>query len=46
VDCGPTPQIITPSNPVPTLSESGMLVLGLLLAGLGYLLLKRTSSGV
>jgi len=30
---------------VPTLSETGMLVLGLVLAAIGYLLLKRSSSG-
>jgi hypothetical protein len=35
-----------PGNPVPTLSETGMLALGLLLAGLGYLLLRKGSSGV
>jgi len=27
---------------VPTLSESGLLALGLLLAGLGYVLLRRS----
>jgi hypothetical protein len=37
----PTPGQITPSNPVPTLNEAGMLILGLLLAGAGYLLLRK-----
>jgi hypothetical protein len=38
----PTPTL---STPVPTLSETAMLGLGLLLAGIGYLLLRRNSSG-
>jgi hypothetical protein len=33
----PTP----PSVTVPTLSESALLVLGLLLAGMGYVLLRK-----
>jgi hypothetical protein len=37
-----TPTPTPPGVVVPTLSESGLLMLGLLLAGLGYVLLRRS----
>jgi hypothetical protein len=42
----PSPVIITPGAVVPTLGDSGMLILGLLLAGAGYLLLRKGSGVV
>jgi hypothetical protein len=39
----PTPPPVTPQNPVPTLSMPGLLVLGLIMAALGVLVLRRTT---